>query len=162
MTRRTPAEVLNSYSYSPSFTPTLSHRPNPSPPTSVSHESVKQQQRNQEEIPTTAAASCMSRNFLLADMDGRNVRENRACSSCIAGLADSEVGQVNWHLADQECRLCQVAACKPEAFTKPFCDFLRENPTIFHTVDHFKTKLAHFGFEEVSFAQGCMQISSHS
>lgn len=90
---------------------------------------------------------------MLADMDGREARENRACASCIAKLTPSEVGQVNWHLTeDQVCRLCQVAELKPEAFTKPFCDFLQENPTIFHTVDYFKKKLAHSGFEEVQYA----------
>ena len=92
-----------------------------------------------------------SRNFVLADMDGRETKENRACSSCIAKLAPREVEQVNWHLSDdQPCRLCQVAQCKPEAFTQPFCSFLQENPTIFHTVEYFRSKLGHMGFEEVS------------
>ncbi|GAO16879.1 hypothetical protein UVI_02011990 [Ustilaginoidea virens] len=84
-------------------------------------------------------------------MDGRSSRDNRACASCISKLGPSEVGQVNWHLAeDQACRLCQVAQCKPEAFTKPFCDFLRENPTVFHAVDYFKRKLNDCGFAELS------------
>ncbi|KAH6691390.1 aminopeptidase I zinc metalloprotease [Plectosphaerella plurivora] len=38
---------------------------------------------------------------------------------------------------------------KPESYTKPFCDFLAENPTVFHTVDHFKTKLSDAGFKEL-------------
>lgn len=84
-------------------------------------------------------------------MDRRSSRDNRACASCISKLAPSEVGQVNWHLAeDQACRLCHIAQCKPEAFTKPFCDFLQENPTVFHTVDYFKRKLKDSGFEELS------------
>ncbi|KAF5133180.1 Vacuolar aminopeptidase 1 [Metarhizium anisopliae] len=100
---------------------------------------------------TTTTASPKSKNFILADMDGRASRENRACASCISKLTPSEIGQVNWHLAqDQACRLCQVAQCKPEAFTKPFCDFLQENPTVFHTVDYFKRKLSDSGFEELS------------
>ncbi|KAG8407315.1 vacuolar aminopeptidase 1 [Metarhizium acridum] len=100
---------------------------------------------------TTTTASPKSKNFILADMDGRTPRENRACASCISKLTSSEIGQVNWHLAqDQACRLCQVAQCKPEAFTKPFCDFLQENPTVFHTVDYFKRKLSDSGFEELS------------
>lgn len=160
MTRRTPSEVLNSYSYTPSFAPTLSHRPAAAPaPTPVSSDDEQPRQHAAASVAPIAAApaaqtktnneSESSRHFLLADMEGRSVKENRACAACISGLADNEVGQVNWHLADQECRLCQVAACKPEAFTKPFCDFLRENPTVFHTVDHFKSKLSRFGFEEV-------------
>lgn len=91
-----------------------------------------------------------SRNFVLADMDGRNPRDNRACSSCIAKLAPTEIGQVNWHLTEElPCRLCMVEECKPEAYTKPFTDFLEENPTIFHTVEHFKRKLRWVGFTEV-------------
>ena len=38
---------------------------------------------------------------------------------------------------------------KPEEYTKPFCDFLTENPTIFHTVDYFKMKLEANGFQKV-------------
>ncbi|PHH85435.1 hypothetical protein CDD83_416 [Cordyceps sp. RAO-2017] len=95
--------------------------------------------------PSTPARS---KTFVLADMDGRASQDNDACASCIAQLSPAEVGQVNWRMAD-DCRLCQVAACKPEAFTKPFCDFLRENPTVFHTVDYFKRKLAHRGFQEL-------------
>lgn len=38
---------------------------------------------------------------------------------------------------------------KPEEYTKPFCDFLTENPTVFHSVDYFKTKLEANGFQKV-------------
>lgn len=38
----------------------------------------------------------------------------------------------------------------PETFTKPFCQFLTENPTIFHAVDYFKEKLGDVGFVEAS------------
>lgn len=38
---------------------------------------------------------------------------------------------------------------KPETYTKPFCDFLTENPTVFHAVDYFKTKLSDSGFKEL-------------
>ncbi|KJZ74475.1 hypothetical protein HIM_06071 [Hirsutella minnesotensis 3608] len=95
-----------------------------------------------------AAAPSRSKLFTLADMDGRAARTSEACVRCIAQLTPAEIGQTNWLLSD-ECRLCQVAACKPEAFTKPFCDFLQENPTVFHTVEYFKRKLSHSGFEEL-------------
>ncbi len=39
---------------------------------------------------------------------------------------------------------------KPEDFTKPFCDFMTENPTVFHAVDYFKQKLSAAGYSEVS------------
>ena len=38
---------------------------------------------------------------------------------------------------------------KPEAFTKPYCDFMTENPTVFHAVDYFKEKLVKAGYKEV-------------
>lgn len=43
-----------------------------------------------------------------------------------------------------------AASIKPEEFTKPFCEFLTENPTIFHSVDYFKKKLENVGYKEVS------------
>lgn len=43
---------------------------------------------------------------------------------------------------------------KPEAYTKPFCDFLKESPTIFHAVDYFKSKARASGFEEVRVDSG--------
>ncbi len=38
---------------------------------------------------------------------------------------------------------------KPEEYTKPFCDFLTENPTVFHAVDYFAAKLTAAGFKKV-------------
>ncbi|KAG5953860.1 hypothetical protein E4U53_001308 [Claviceps sorghi] len=102
--------------------------------------------------PTSRTSSAESKAFVLADMQGRPAQENRVCARCITKLAAHETAHVNgWNLAgEQTCRLCQVAQCKPEAFTKPFCDFLRENPTVFHAVDYFKRKLTDCGFEELS------------
>lgn len=108
--------------------------------------------------PQTKATG--TRDFVLADMDGRSTRDNRACTKCIRKLAPSEVQQINWHLTeDQPCRLCAIAEGKPEAYTKPFTDFLRENPTVFHTVDHFKTKLSKLGFTEVGQAHNPPSLS---
>ncbi|KAF4625697.1 hypothetical protein G7Y89_g12465 [Cudoniella acicularis] len=38
----------------------------------------------------------------------------------------------------------------PEAYTQPFCDFLTENPTIWHTVAYFEKKLEKAGFVKLS------------
>jgi aminopeptidase I len=38
---------------------------------------------------------------------------------------------------------------KPEAFTKPYLEFMTENPTVFHAVDYFKGKLLKVGYKEV-------------
>ncbi|UKZ72905.1 hypothetical protein TrVFT333_000542 [Trichoderma virens FT-333] len=91
-----------------------------------------------------------SKHFVLADMNGRPPLDNRACLSCISRLSASEVCQVNWHVDEEnKCKLCAVRDLKPEAFTKPFLDFLRENPTVFHAVDYFKTKLRQSGYVEL-------------
>ncbi|CAG8972776.1 hypothetical protein HYALB_00006868 [Hymenoscyphus albidus] len=38
----------------------------------------------------------------------------------------------------------------PEEYTQPFCDFLTENPTVWHAVDYFEKKLTVAGFEKLS------------
>lgn len=40
----------------------------------------------------------------------------------------------------------------PEAYCQPFCDFLTENPTVFHAVDYFEKKLEKAGFKKVGIA----------
>lgn len=37
----------------------------------------------------------------------------------------------------------------PEAYCQPFCDFLTQNPTVFHAVDYFGNKLEKAGFKKV-------------
>jgi hypothetical protein len=37
----------------------------------------------------------------------------------------------------------------PEAYTQPFCDFLTENPTVWHAVAYFEKKLEKAGFKKV-------------
>ncbi|EXK97191.1 hypothetical protein FOQG_02470 [Fusarium oxysporum f. sp. raphani 54005] len=106
---------------------------------------------NNATAPQKTEPKQSSKNFIISDMKGRDTKDNRVCASCITKLASDEVGQVNWHLeAGQACKLCQVEKMEPECFTKPFCDFLRENPTIFHTVDYFENKLKALGYEQLS------------
>jgi aminopeptidase I len=38
----------------------------------------------------------------------------------------------------------------PQAYTQPFCDFLTENPTVWHAVDYFENKLKKAGFKKAS------------
>ncbi|KAM0744043.1 hypothetical protein ACQRIT_001357 [Beauveria bassiana] len=152
MTRRSPFSVADSYSAGPA-------RQAPTPAASLTSFTYRRPQPQAHSVadsyssaPTMSSRtlSKASQSFLLADMNGRNVKDNRACAACIAQLQPHEVSQINWHLdQDNDCRLCQVAATKPEAFTKPFCDFLRENPTVFHTVEYCKTKLHSAGYKEL-------------
>lgn len=39
---------------------------------------------------------------------------------------------------------------RPEVFTKPYLEFMTENPTVFHAVGYFKEQLFKAGYQEVS------------
>lgn len=43
----------------------------------------------------------------------------------------------------------ESALKSPEAYCQPFCDFLTENPTVFHAVDYIEKKLEKAGFKKV-------------
>ncbi|KAF3804202.1 Vacuolar aminopeptidase 1 [Colletotrichum gloeosporioides] len=109
--------------------------------------------RSQSPAPSMAASTTIpvtaSKPFLLADMEGRPAASNPVCESCWNALRYSEVKQTSRAASPAACKLCAVAAGKPEAYTQPFVDFLTENPTIFHAVSYFKTKLAAAGFTEL-------------
>lgn len=103
-----------------------------------------------QSMSLTSSQTTMIKNFVLADMDGRHPRENRVCKSCSLKLSVDQIHQIVWTMGkDDPCMLCQMAEIKPEAYTKPFTDFLQENPTVFHTVDYFEKKLGKLGFKKV-------------
>ncbi|KAF9874984.1 aminopeptidase I zinc metalloprotease [Colletotrichum karsti] len=108
--------------------------------------------RSQSPAPSMATSTTLpavaSKPFLLADMDGRPAASNPVCESCWNALRYSEVKQTT-RASPSACKLCAVSAGKPEAYTQPFVDFLSENPTIFHAVSYFKSKLAAAGFTEL-------------
>lgn len=119
-------------------------------PRPVSATGVADQQRA-ESIDPSAHSSV----FVAMGMHNRPPSENLVCSPCSLRLRPGlrfvrtdEVGA---------CKLCAYRLAKPEAFTKPYCEFMTENPTIFHAVDHFKAKLQSVGYSEVSDqgARGC-------
>lgn len=60
-----------------------------------------------------------------------------------------------------ETRGDKVKVLAPEKYTKPFTDFLSENPTVFHAVDYFGKKLSDAGFRKVSLEMhyGYCQVS---
>lgn len=51
--------------------------------------------------------------------------------------------------ADKKADLKAFALKSAEEYTQPFCEFLTENPTVFHAVDYFEKKLVNAGFEKV-------------
>jgi len=83
--------------------------------------------------------------FIAADMENKPKGENTVCLDCYQRLRQQELPFVALGLMES-CRLCAFRAVKPEAFTKPFCEFLTENPTVFHTVGYTKSKLEAAGY----------------
>lgn len=85
--------------------------------------------------------------FVAMGMHNRPPSENLVCTPCSLqlrpGLRFARTDEIG------ACKLCAYRLAKPEAFTKPYCDFMTENPTVFHSVDHFKTKLRSVGYNEV-------------
>lgn len=51
---------------------------------------------------------------------------------------------------NKEKRFRQATRENAAAYTKPFCDFLTENPTVFHAVDAMKKQLKDEGFTQIS------------
>lgn len=74
-------------------------------------------------------------------------RKDGVCLNCAMCLGRFQA-DVKPHLG-APCYICDMMSGKPESFTTPFCEFLTENPTIFHAVDYFKGKLNGAGFTEV-------------
>lgn len=91
-----------------------------------------------------------SKAYVLADFEKPTAEPKPVCLTCRSKLTIEEAMTVIAAIPGQRpCQLCSIAEEKPEAFTKPFCDFLTENPTVFHAVDYFKKKLDYAGFTEV-------------
>lgn len=74
-------------------------------------------------------------------------RKAGVCGDCAKLIPHVDFGVEKRSKID--CYICDMKSGKPEAFTTPFCEFLTENPTIFHAVDYFKGKLNRAGFTEV-------------
>jgi hypothetical protein len=51
---------------------------------------------------------------------------------------------------DKTARFKQATRENAEKYTKPFCDFLTNNPTVFHCVDAVKNQLKNAGWKELS------------
>ncbi|KAF3061336.1 Vacuolar aminopeptidase 1 [Daldinia childiae] len=73
------------------------------------------------------------------------------CDSCFRDIPKEKRTGTNIIIESdtQQCSVCNVLASKPEAFTEPFCKFLQENPTVFHSVGYFKEKLNALDYKEL-------------
>lgn len=111
--------------------------------------------------PSPAATPPLSRAqkaYIVSDIESLPYPQRRVCPACASALRDPQRQQVFCVAAAAGCLLCAVAAGKPEAFTQAFCDFLTQNPTVFHAVEYFEKKLQDAGYTEVRIggaALGC-------
>ncbi|KXJ93313.1 aminopeptidase I zinc metalloprotease-domain-containing protein [Microdochium bolleyi] len=90
--------------------------------------------------------------FVVGDLAKR--ASYKLCDDCQHDLSATlrtaaEAQKCSTASSQDDCDTCNIASIKPEAFTEPFCSFLRENPTIFHSVEYFKGKAKAAGFEEL-------------
>ncbi|ORY71115.1 aminopeptidase I zinc metalloprotease [Pseudomassariella vexata] len=72
----------------------------------------------------------------------------KLCADCCS-LATGQFASLSRRVESEQCAVCQIREGKPEAFTRPFCKFLEDNPTIFHAVDYFKSKAKKLGYTEL-------------
>jgi aminopeptidase I len=83
-----------------------------------------------------------------ASTDGLTASAQASHSAAIASLQNLRA-ELDRMFVKHEGISASVAETTPESFTKPFCDFLTEAPTVWHAVDYFKTKLHAKGFKEL-------------
>ncbi|KAL2760386.1 hypothetical protein ACRALDRAFT_2039034 [Sodiomyces alcalophilus JCM 7366] len=87
--------------------------------------------------------------FIIADMANRPASENLICAPCLSTIPPPNRPVIHHVVSTDTCRLCALRTGDPAAYTKPFCDFMTDNPTVFHTVAHFRAQLTDAGFEEL-------------
>ncbi|KAL8383188.1 hypothetical protein RB595_006783 [Gaeumannomyces hyphopodioides] len=97
--------------------------------------------------PRPAKATTDEARYLIAG-DLMHDVARRALRTCIRCAVQLPYG-VDHIVPAPECPVCAVRDCRPEVFTKPFCDFLTGSPTVFHAVDYFKAKLEEAGYKEL-------------
>lgn len=95
-----------------------------------------------------------SKCFMLAETEDASSPPSAICATCVCRLTAPQQAIVRskgtrFGASSSDCYICAMKTLKPESFTKPFCDFLTANPTIFHAVGYFKEKLNAAGFKEV-------------
>ncbi|KAI0872263.1 aminopeptidase-like protein [Hypoxylon argillaceum] len=101
------------------------------------------------EPKSTTTMSEAEKAFIVGGL--RNQRFVTLCDACYRDIPESQTGSLPLQLTSDRsaCSACAITTSKPEAFTEPFCAFLKENPTVFHAVDYFKTKMTSLGYKEL-------------
>ncbi|KAI1470020.1 aminopeptidase I zinc metalloprotease-domain-containing protein [Daldinia caldariorum] len=104
---------------------------------------------NPSEFENESTISDAVKAFVVGDLARRG--SVTLCDSCLRNIPKEKRAGTNIIVESdaQKCSACNILASKPEAFTEPFCKFLRENPTVFHSVGYFKDKLNALGYKEL-------------
>jgi aminopeptidase I len=104
---------------------------------------------NPADFETKRTMSDAEKAFVIGELE--NQPSLVLCDSCYRDIPDTRTGSLPLQLTSKRslCSACMVLDSKPEAFTHPFCSFLKENPTIFHSVDYFKEKMISLDYKEV-------------
>ncbi len=103
------------------------------------------------EVPTASPTlSSESQAFIQLGMSNRHHDENGICIDCLLQLEPAMASRCTASQAPAHCTICAFKSDDPAVFTKPYLDFMTNNPTIFHTVDHLTEKLAAAGFEALT------------
>ncbi|KAI1352144.1 aminopeptidase-like protein [Xylaria sp. FL0043] len=104
---------------------------------------------NPAEFETRPTMTEAEKAIIIGELKTR--RDVKLCDSCYRDLPDSCADSLSLELTDNRnsCSACAITDSRPEAFTEPFCSFLRDNPTIFHTVDYLKKKMTSLGYKEL-------------
>ncbi|KAI0392642.1 aminopeptidase-like protein [Xylariaceae sp. FL0594] len=108
--------------------------------------------QNPFKFPEKELVSGMSRAqaaFIIGDLV--NWDRSTLCASCYEDLPEGpQPMKAIWPDYYKLCAVCKIVDIKPEAFTRPFCRFLQQNPTVFHAVNYFTTKMTLLGYKELS------------
>ncbi|KAI0201053.1 aminopeptidase-like protein [Astrocystis sublimbata] len=104
---------------------------------------------NPAEFESAPTMSTAEKAFIIGEL--RNMNCHSLCDSCYSDIPDHYTDSKPLQLVNNRsaCDVCRMIDADPTAFTKPFCTFLQENPTVFHAVDYFKTKMTKLGYKEL-------------
>lgn len=103
-------------------------------------------QQVQRGLPATTRPEPKDIQTILKEMEGQSVRDYELQARCLEGQQKKRIS-----LAAQE-QMRSVGPYPEDAasYTKPFCDFLTNNPTVFHCVDAVKQQLKKEGWQELT------------
>ncbi|CAI4212619.1 unnamed protein product [Parascedosporium putredinis] len=120
-------------------------------PSSASASTISLHLRQYDDRPESPAEplSAATKACIISGIENRKSADRIVCVPCYEQLSEPQRANLRTTSWAGGCPLCLVKEDKPEAYTKPFCDFLTENPTVFHAVEYFKEKLTAAGFEEI-------------